>query len=242
MNIDGHGQYTPNERDSPRTPPEPPPAFHPPPAPSSPNHPERPCNVDNTKSNKTPAQHRADAVHDPGGETRAPGNKPPSVWLEGESSKRSSPYVETDDVEMEDDNLKSSKTATQQRADVVHNPGGQTDAPDSVPPSVRLEGERNRLTSLYVEVDNVKMDDDHAEDDVHTQQPSRHPVGTTDSVERRPNEPTEPPDKEEGERRGDGELRRADDVKSKVKTRVETVEGVETSQRVRGMTGTRERC
>ncbi|KIJ09415.1 hypothetical protein PAXINDRAFT_17493, partial [Paxillus involutus ATCC 200175] len=135
MNIDGHGQYTPNERDSPRTPPEPPPAFHPPPAPSSPNHPERPCNVDNTKSNKTPAQHRADAVHDPGGETRAPGNKPPSVWLEGESSKRSSPYVETDDVEMEDDNLKSSKTATQQRADVVHNPGGQTDAPDSVPPS-----------------------------------------------------------------------------------------------------------
>ncbi|KIJ06426.1 hypothetical protein PAXINDRAFT_20385 [Paxillus involutus ATCC 200175] len=175
-NVDGHGQYTPNEGNSPQEPPplfphhpEPPPAFHPPSSPSSPNHPERPCNVDDTKSNKTPARHRADALHDP---------------------------------------------------------GGQTDAPDSVPPSVRLEGERNRLTSLYVEVDHVETDDDHAEDDDHAQQPSRHPVGTTDGDERRPSEPTEPPDEKEGEREVDGEL----GDKSKVETRVEMVEGVGTKK------------
>ncbi|KIJ10618.1 hypothetical protein PAXINDRAFT_16388 [Paxillus involutus ATCC 200175] len=77
----------------------------------------------------------------------------------------------------------------------LHDPGGQTDAPDSVPPSIRLKGERNRLTSLYVE-----SVDDHAEDDDHTQQPSRHPVGTMDGDERCPSEPTEAPDEKEGER------------------------------------------
>ncbi|KIJ12433.1 hypothetical protein PAXINDRAFT_14757 [Paxillus involutus ATCC 200175] len=200
-NVNGHGQYTPNEGNSPQEPPppfphhpEPPPVLTPtPPAPAptpptSP-YPERPhVDVDHAKSNKTLARRRADAVHDPGSETK----KPPSVWLEGESGRRSSLHVETDDVEM--DNLKMCKTAAQQMcADALHDPGGQTDAPDSVPPSVRLEGERNRRTSLNIEVDDVETDDNH------TQQPSRHPVGTTDGDERRPSEPTEPPDEEEGE-------------------------------------------
>ncbi|KIJ07005.1 hypothetical protein PAXINDRAFT_19795 [Paxillus involutus ATCC 200175] len=151
-NVDGHGQYTPNERDSPRTPPEPPPAFHPPSPPSSPLSPPSPIpptsppyperrgdDVDHAKSNKTPARRRADAVHDPGGEM----NKPPSVRLEGESGRRSSLHVETDD--------------------------------------------------------------DHAEDDDHTQPPSRHPVGTTDGDKRRSNGPTEPPDEEKGADGGYGE-------------------------------------
>ncbi|KIJ12438.1 hypothetical protein PAXINDRAFT_14762 [Paxillus involutus ATCC 200175] len=228
-NIDGHGQYTPNEGNSPQEPPppfphhpEPPPVLTPtPPAPAptpptSP-YPERPhVDVDHAKSNKTPARRRADAVHNPGGETK----KPPSVRLEGESGRRSSLHVETDD-------LKTCKTAAQRMcADALHDPGGQTDAPDSVPPSVRLEGERNRLTSLYVEVDHVETDDDHAEDDDHAQQPSRHPVGTTDGDERRPSEPTEPPDEKHGEREVDSKL----GDKSKVETRVETVEGVGTKK------------
>ncbi|KIJ07197.1 hypothetical protein PAXINDRAFT_19600 [Paxillus involutus ATCC 200175] len=202
---------------SPRTPPQPPPSspLSPPSPipPTSPPYPERRGDdVDTTKSNKTPARRRADAVHDPGGETK----KPPSVRLEGESGRRSSLHVETDDVEMEDDDLKTCKTAAQRMcADALHDPGGQTDAPDSVPPSVRIEGERNRLTSLYVEVNHVETDDDHAEDDDHTQPPSRHPVGTTDGDERRPSEPTEPPDEKHGEREVDGEL----GDKSKVETR-----------------------
>ncbi|KIJ06131.1 hypothetical protein PAXINDRAFT_20666 [Paxillus involutus ATCC 200175] len=90
-----------------------------------------------------------------------------------------------------------------------------------VPPSVRLEGERNRRTSLNIEVDEVKTDDNH------TQQLSRHPVGMTDGDERRPSEPTEPPDKEEGERGRDGE--------GDVESRVEPVQSnrVETSRRTR---------
>ncbi|KIJ12167.1 hypothetical protein PAXINDRAFT_14941 [Paxillus involutus ATCC 200175] len=128
-----------DEDDAPSTPPSP----SPPPSLSVPNHPERHHDVNDVKSNKTPAQRRADAVHDPGGET---------------------------------------------------------DAPDSVPPSVWLKGERNRHTSLNIEVNNVEMVVNDAEDDDHTQQPSRHPVGTMDGDERHPSEPTEPPDKEEGER------------------------------------------
>ncbi|KIJ04995.1 hypothetical protein PAXINDRAFT_21725, partial [Paxillus involutus ATCC 200175] len=232
-NVDGHGQYTPNEGNSPQEPPppfphhpEPPPVPTPtPPAPAPtalPPHPERHDDVDHTKSNKTAARARADALHNQEGETVSPGSVPPSVRLEGESGRRSSLHAETDDVETDD--LKTCKTAAQRMcADALHDPGGQTDAPDSVPPSVRLEGERNRLTSLYVEVDHVETDDDHAEDDDHAQQPSRHPVGTPDGDERRPSEPTEPPDEKDGEREVDGEL----GVKSKVKTRVETVKGVE---------------
>jgi hypothetical protein len=97
-NVDGHGQYTPNKGNSPQEPPppfphhpEPPPVptpTPPAPAPTPPTspYPERPhVDVDHTKSNKTPARRRADAVHDPGGETK----KPPSVRLEGESGRRS---------------------------------------------------------------------------------------------------------------------------------------------------------
>ncbi|KIJ08169.1 hypothetical protein PAXINDRAFT_18670, partial [Paxillus involutus ATCC 200175] len=74
-------------------------------------------------------------------------------------------------------------------------------------------------TSLNVDVVDVETDDNHAEDDDHTQQPSRHPVGTPDGDLRRPNGPTEPPDEEKGARRGNGEM--------KVDRRVETVEEVE---------------
>ncbi|KIJ06076.1 hypothetical protein PAXINDRAFT_20712 [Paxillus involutus ATCC 200175] len=184
---------------SPRTPPQPPPSspLSPPSPipPTSPPYPERRGDdVDTAKSNKTPARRRADAVHDPGGET----NKPPSVRLEGESGRRLSLHVKTDD-------LKTSKMAARTRADAVHDPGSETDAPGSQPLSVRLEGEKDKASSLYVEFDHVGTDDDHAEDDDYT------------------HEPTEPPDEKDGEREVDGEL----GDKSKVETRVETVEAVE---------------
>ncbi|KIJ11253.1 hypothetical protein PAXINDRAFT_15883, partial [Paxillus involutus ATCC 200175] len=115
--------------------PEPPPVptpTPPAPAPTPPTspYPERPhVDVDHTKSNKTPARRRADAVHDPGGETK----KPPSVRLEGESGRRLSLHVETDDVETDD--LKTCKTAAQRMcADALHDPGGQMDAPDTRTP------------------------------------------------------------------------------------------------------------
>jgi hypothetical protein len=126
-----------------------------------------------------------------------PSPQPPPPAFHPPAPTPTLPHPERpDDV----DTAKSNKTAAQRMcADALHDPDGQTDAPDSVPPSVRLEGERNRRTSLNVDVDDVETDDDHAEDDDHTQQPSRHPVGTTDGDERRPSEPTEPPDEEEGE-------------------------------------------
>jgi hypothetical protein len=65
----------------------------------------------------------------------------------------------------DDDTTKSNKTPARRRADAVHDPGGETDAPGQPPPSVRLEGEKNKASSLYVEVDHVETDDDHAEDD-----------------------------------------------------------------------------
>ncbi|KIJ12712.1 hypothetical protein PAXINDRAFT_14470 [Paxillus involutus ATCC 200175] len=108
-----------------------------------------------------------------------------------------------------------------QAVDAVHDPGGETDAPGSQPPSIRLEGEKDKASSLYVEVDHVETDDDH------TQQPSRHPVGTTDGNERCPSEPTEPLDKKERERGVDGEVRgtstvkEVEDAKSKSSRRVD---------------------
>ncbi|KIJ12481.1 hypothetical protein PAXINDRAFT_14681 [Paxillus involutus ATCC 200175] len=167
------------------TPPPQPPS--PPTPPALPPHPERHDHIDHMKSNKTPAQTRADAVHDPGSEMDSSGNKPPSVRLEGESSKRSSLHVETDNIETEDDDLKSSKMAARMRADALHDPGGQTNSPGSKPPSVGLEGERIKWSSLHVETN------DH-----NTQQLPRRPVGTTDGDERCPNGPTEPPDEEKG--------------------------------------------
>ncbi|KIJ15051.1 hypothetical protein PAXINDRAFT_12310 [Paxillus involutus ATCC 200175] len=114
--------------------------------------------------------------------------------------------------------------STPQTADAVHDPGGEM----KEPLSIWLEGERDMEMSRYIELMDVKTNDVNAEEDKDDHQPSRNPVGMTDSDERRPNEPTEPPD-EEGERRGDGELRRVKNIESKVETRVETVEGVETN-------------
>ncbi|KIJ05132.1 hypothetical protein PAXINDRAFT_21586 [Paxillus involutus ATCC 200175] len=206
-----NGQYTTTEAWD--LPPESPPFPHhpapqPPPSsplsppspipPTSPPYPERRGDdVDTTKSNKTPARRRADAVHDPGGETK----KPPSVRLEGESGRQSSLHVETDDVET--DNLKTCKTAAQRMcADALHNPGGQTDAPGSQPPSIRLEGEKDKASSLYVEADHVEADNNDVgtvDHDHDTQQSPRRPVGTPDGDKRRPSEPTEPPDEKHGE-------------------------------------------
>ncbi|KAF8839059.1 hypothetical protein BDN67DRAFT_1012597 [Paxillus ammoniavirescens] len=156
MNANTNGQYTSNEAGD--LPPEPPPFSHhpappplsPPPAPPSPSHPERHHDLDATKSNTTAAQRCADALHDPGGQTVAPG---------------------------------------------------------SVPPSVRLEGERNGLTSLNVGVDDVETNGDHVKVDHKTQKPPRGPVGTQDGDMRCPNEPTEPPDDDKGARRGKVESR-----------------------------------
>ncbi|KAF8835657.1 hypothetical protein BDN67DRAFT_1015370 [Paxillus ammoniavirescens] len=116
----------------------------------------------------------------------------------------------------DDDDLKSNTTAARTCADAVHDPGGQMVKPEDKPPSVRLKGEKNKATSLNVKVDNVEMDDDHAKVDNNESKPPQDPVGTTDSDKRRPNEPTEPPDKKEGERGVDGE--------STVESTVERVE------------------
>ncbi|KAF8839610.1 hypothetical protein BDN67DRAFT_1012200 [Paxillus ammoniavirescens] len=89
----------------------------------------------------------------------------------------------------------------------LHDPGGQTDTPDSVPPSVQLEGEKIRPSSLYVEADHIKTDDHEVEVDHETQKPPRGPVGTQHGDMRCPNEPTEPPDEEEGARRGNGDMK-----------------------------------
>ncbi|KIJ08005.1 hypothetical protein PAXINDRAFT_18829 [Paxillus involutus ATCC 200175] len=129
------------------------------------------------------------------------------------------------------DTAKSNRTAARRRADDVHDPGGQTDAPDSVPPSVRLEGEKIRRTSLRVELTDVEtsdVDETSAEEagrppgQSKARKPPRDPVGTPDGDSRRPNGPTEPPDEEKGARRGNGEM--------KVNRRVETVEEVETEE------------
>ncbi|KIJ09950.1 hypothetical protein PAXINDRAFT_16988 [Paxillus involutus ATCC 200175] len=111
------------------------------------------------------------------------------------------------------DTAKSNKTPAQRHADAVHDPGGKTDTPGSVPPSVWLEGERNRATSLNVETDDNEVDE---------MKPSRNPVGTTDGDACRPSEPTEPPDKKEGER--------GVDTKSRDKTMVENIESKMSNQ------------
>ncbi|KIJ04914.1 hypothetical protein PAXINDRAFT_21801 [Paxillus involutus ATCC 200175] len=102
----------------------------------------------------------------------------------------------------DNNNTKSSRTATRTRADTVHNPGGET----KKTPSVRLEGERRRRASPYIEL--IDVDETNAEEDGRPQGQSkakkspRDPVGTMDSDEHHPNKPTEPPDEEEGEQRG----------------------------------------
>ncbi|KAF8833166.1 hypothetical protein BDN67DRAFT_1017869 [Paxillus ammoniavirescens] len=106
-------------------------------------------------------------------------------------------------------------------------------APEDKPPSVRLEGESGKASSLYVEADHVEVDNidigtvDHDHD---TQQSPRRPVGMPNSDEHRPNGPTEPPDEKEGEREVDSKLGDKSKVEmrvEKVETRVETVKVVE---------------
>ncbi|KIJ15060.1 hypothetical protein PAXINDRAFT_11980 [Paxillus involutus ATCC 200175] len=99
--------------------------------------------------------------------------------------------------------------------DAMNDPGSEMDAPGSQPPSVWLKGEKDKALSLYVEADHVEADDDNAKtvnatvkEDQDDQIPPRDPVGTQDGDMRCPNEPTEPPDEEEGARGGNGELRR----------------------------------
>ncbi|KAF8834132.1 hypothetical protein BDN67DRAFT_1016816 [Paxillus ammoniavirescens] len=120
--------------------------------------------------------------------------------------------------------------AAQRHADTMHNPGGQADAPGSAPLSVQLEGEIYGSSSWHVkpnDVEVVEMDNEDVEGHHdHTQQPSRHPVGTTDSDEPRPNSPTEPPDEKDGEQEVDSEL----GDKSQVETRIETVEPVQSNE------------
>ncbi|KAF8834232.1 hypothetical protein BDN67DRAFT_1016714 [Paxillus ammoniavirescens] len=96
--------------------------------------------------------------------------------------------------------------ATRHRADTVHNPGSKTVSPGSEPPSVRLEGERNKATSLNIELTKVKTVDDNVEEDQDDQKPPRDSVGTPDGDDRRPNELTEPPDEDEGARGGNSEV------------------------------------
>ncbi|KAF8837097.1 hypothetical protein BDN67DRAFT_1014125 [Paxillus ammoniavirescens] len=91
--------------------------------------------------------------------------------------------------------MKLNTTATQRRADTVHNPGGQTVTPEDKPPSVQLEGERKWVTSLNVEANDIRtVDHDH-----NTQQLPRRPMDTPDSDKHHPNGPTEPPDEKDGE-------------------------------------------
>ncbi|KAF8833195.1 hypothetical protein BDN67DRAFT_1017842 [Paxillus ammoniavirescens] len=126
----------------------------------------------------------------------------------------------------------SNTTATQRRAEV---------APEDKPPSVQLEGESGKASSLYVEADHVEADDADVgmvNHDHNTQQSPRRPVGMPDGDEHRPNRPTEPPDEKEGEREVDGEL----GEKSKVEMRADKVETKELRRgnEPRGRGGSRE--
>ncbi|KAF8836634.1 hypothetical protein BDN67DRAFT_983801 [Paxillus ammoniavirescens] len=138
-----------------------------------------------------------------GQETRGneAGDLPPEPSAPPPPSSPSRPEQHHDD----NDDLKSNTMATRTRVDAVHDPGGQTVEPEDKPPSVQLEGEKNKVTSLNVKVNNVEMDNDHTKVDNDKLKLPQDPVGMTDGNERRPNEPTEPPDKKEGKRGVDGE-------------------------------------
>ncbi|KIK76249.1 hypothetical protein PAXRUDRAFT_782617 [Paxillus rubicundulus Ve08.2h10] len=70
----------------------------------------------------------------------------------------------------------------------MHDPGGSMDLPRSQPLSIRLKGEKSG-------VDLHGMEYDKDQGNLTT---PRDPVGMQDSNKCHPNEPTEPPDKEEG--------------------------------------------
>ncbi|KIJ10219.1 hypothetical protein PAXINDRAFT_16729 [Paxillus involutus ATCC 200175] len=116
--------------------------------------------------------------------------------------------------------------------DALHDPGGETDVPGSLPPSVQLEGEKIRCTSLHVKLTDVEMndvDETSAEEDGRppgqskARKPPRDPVGTPDGNMRRPNGPTEPPDEEEWADGRDGEVT-GTSTTEKVELRVDPVE------------------
>ncbi|KIJ10570.1 hypothetical protein PAXINDRAFT_16409 [Paxillus involutus ATCC 200175] len=101
--------------------------------------------------------------------------------------------------------MKSNKTPARIHADAMHNPGGHTKSPGSVPPSIGLEGEKSKRSSLNVEPMDVQTNDVDVEDDHDNQTMPRGPVGTPDGDTRRPNRPTEPPDEEKGGQRRNGQ-------------------------------------
>ncbi|KAF8833918.1 hypothetical protein BDN67DRAFT_985707 [Paxillus ammoniavirescens] len=180
------------------SPPEPPPLL-PPLALPLPHYPERQHDNgdDDLRSNTIAARQCVDAVHNPGVEMKVP----PSIQLEGESSKQLSLHVETNDVERNNNN-------------VEEDPSSHMSSPDSLPLSVQLKGERDIEMSQYVKPmvveTNAKVDNDKLKS-------PRDPVGTQDSNECCPNESTEPPDKMKGVQGGKGELK----SKTKVKLTVE---------------------
>ncbi|KAF8838886.1 hypothetical protein BDN67DRAFT_1012773 [Paxillus ammoniavirescens] len=94
----------------------------------------------------------------------------------------------------------------------MHDPGSKM----KVPPSIWLEGESSKQASLHIKTEDVERDNNNVKDDHDDQQTPKDPVGMPDGDERCLNEPTEPPDEEEGERG------RVD--KSRVKLRVESIE------------------
>ncbi|KAF8840800.1 hypothetical protein BDN67DRAFT_980768 [Paxillus ammoniavirescens] len=94
--------------------------------------------------------------------------------------------------------------AAQAHADTVHGLGGKTRAPGSLPPSIQLEGERNRSMSLYFKADHIKMNGDHAEEDHNNQRLPKDPVGTPDGDKYHPNRPIQPPDDKKGAQGVDG--------------------------------------
>ncbi|KAF8833004.1 hypothetical protein BDN67DRAFT_1018068 [Paxillus ammoniavirescens] len=117
--------------------------------------------------------------------------------------------AEDDEEDQEDEGRLNDGEKRRTMATNANEHGGETVAPEDKSPSVWLKGESGKQSSLYVKADHVEMVDDnnHVKEDHDTQTAPRDPVGTSDSVKRHPNEPTEPPDKEEGARRGNGEMK-----------------------------------
>ncbi|KAF8835031.1 hypothetical protein BDN67DRAFT_1015911 [Paxillus ammoniavirescens] len=107
--------------------------------------------------------------------------------------------------------------AAPQCADTMHDPGGETVSPGSLPLSIQLEGERDNKASQYVELMDVKPTDIemNAKVDNNELKLPRDPVVTQDSDKHCPNESTEPPDEEEGAQGGNDKV--------KVKLRIEEV-------------------
>ncbi|KIJ09462.1 hypothetical protein PAXINDRAFT_17448 [Paxillus involutus ATCC 200175] len=81
------------------------------------------------KSSKTTTRTRADALHNPGGQTNSPGSEPLSVGLEGERIRRLSLHVEADDVETNNDCVENNHDTQQS----PRRPVGTTDGNERCP-------------------------------------------------------------------------------------------------------------